>query len=136
MAVVGRVVGLSKSASLGQAAYLNSQGFTVLMCDNRNHGASSMNFSAIYMARSFTLGVETCVSWLRSDAGDPDAKMVAFGYSFSTFASVYSRTAANVPPIRPRLGRHIHDAQASEGIEAARRNFRGRDLTRHPYSIT
>lgn len=90
LAVVGHGIGLSKSASLGQAAYLNSQGFTVLMFDHRNHGESSMDFHAKDMARRFTLDVESCVSWLRTEAGQPDAKMVVLGYSFSTFPSVYS----------------------------------------------
>ncbi|GAA1345957.1 alpha/beta hydrolase [Arthrobacter roseus] len=90
LAVVGHGIGLSKSASLGQAAYLNSQGFTVLMFDHRNHGESSLDFNAMDMARRFTLDVESCVSWLRTNAGEPDAKMVVFGYSFSTFPSVYS----------------------------------------------
>lgn len=90
LAVVGHGIGLSKSASLGQAAYLNDQGFTVLLFDHRNHGESSIDFSAMDMARRFTLDVESCVSWLRAEAGDQDSKMVVFGYSFSTFPSVYS----------------------------------------------
>ncbi len=90
LAVVGHGIGLSRSASLGQAAYLNDQGFTVLMFDHRNHGESSMDFNAMDMARRFTLDVESCVSWLRTEAGDADSTMVVFGYSFSTFPSVYS----------------------------------------------
>lgn len=90
LAVVGHGIGLSKSASLGQAAYLNDLGFTVLMFDHRNHGESSIDFNAMDMAHRFTLDVESCVASLREEVGEPDSKMVVFGYSFSTFPSVYS----------------------------------------------
>lgn len=96
LAVVGHGIGLSKSASLGQAAYLNDQGFTVLVFDHRNHGESSIDVNAMDMARRFTLDVESCVSWLRAEAGEQDSKMVVFGYSFSTFPSVYSASRGMV----------------------------------------
>lgn len=90
LAVVGHGIGLSKSASLGQAMHLNGQGFTVLMFDHRNHGESSRDLHAMDMARRFTLDVESCVSWLRAEAGGLDSNLVVFGYSFSTFPSVYA----------------------------------------------
>lgn len=90
LAVVGHGIGLSKSASLGQAAYLNARGYTVVMFDHRNHGESSADLHALDMARRFTLDVEACVAWLRAGYGGADSKVAVFGYSFSTFPTVYA----------------------------------------------
>lgn len=95
LAVVGHGIGLSKSASLGQAAFLGARGYTVLMFDHRNHGLSASDWRSSDMAARFTTDIESCVDWLQRTSGDPDAKTVVFGYSFSTFPSFYAVARGN-----------------------------------------
>lgn len=96
LAVVGHGIGLSRSASLGQAAHLNERGYTVLMFDHRNHGLSGADFRARGMAARFTTDIESCVRWLRGNVAEPGAILIVCGYSFSTFPSVYALTRGRV----------------------------------------
>lgn len=90
LAIVGHGIGQSKSASLRQARNLAELGFTVLMFDHRNHGQSGRSRQTRNMADRFTEDIETCVSWMQSNCGGPTTTTIVFGFSFSTFPSLYS----------------------------------------------
>ncbi|WP_369137425.1 alpha/beta hydrolase [Modestobacter versicolor] len=96
VAVVGHGIGLTKSASLAQARLLHDQGFTVVLFDHRNHGASGRDRSVSGLSRRFTLDVEACVAFARAQVPEPRRTLV-WGFSFSSFPSVYVLRDPAVP---------------------------------------
>lgn len=92
LAAVGHPLGLSRSASLGQARVLADLGFSVLLFDHRSHGESQFDPSSKDLASRFTSDIFACIDWLIAEYGKSDYRMVLFGFSFSTFPSLYSAT--------------------------------------------
>ncbi|WP_082119260.1 alpha/beta hydrolase [Saccharothrix sp. ST-888] len=87
--VVGHGIGLSKSASLAQAQFLHEAGYTVAMFDHRNHGRSGTDRASWGLSRRHTDDVAAVLDHLRRKAGYADARFAVFGFSFSTFPSLY-----------------------------------------------
>ncbi|CAH0191250.1 alpha/beta hydrolase [Plantibacter cousiniae (nom. nud.)] len=88
LALVGHGIGLSRSASLDQAAHLHRRGYTVLLFDLRNHGRSHRDPSGTGIADRFTTDIEQAAQTLRADHGSTDALLLVLGTSFSTFPSL------------------------------------------------
>jgi uncharacterized protein len=96
--VVGHGLGLSKSASLAQARLLTEAGYTVAMFDHRNHGRSSADRACWRMADRHTDDVIAVVDHLRSMEEYAAARIAVYGFSISTFPSLYMlRKAAECP---------------------------------------
>lgn len=96
--VVGHGIGLSKSASLRHAALLHELGYNVVMFDHRNHGLSGSDPSRRDLSVRYSNDIEAslCVAsetW--SDTGEP----VIWGFSFSTFPTLYSLRHESTPAI-------------------------------------
>jgi pimeloyl-ACP methyl ester carboxylesterase len=87
-AVVGHGIGLSKSASIAQAAILHHLGLTVVMFDHRNHGLSATDPARTGLADRFTVDVRTAVRYARDLVGKAGITLV-WGFSFSCFPSLY-----------------------------------------------
>ncbi|MBX9421504.1 MULTISPECIES: alpha/beta hydrolase [Streptomyces] len=87
--VIGHGIGLSKSASLAQAKFLHEAGYTVALFDHRNHGRSATDRAFWGLSARHTDDVAAVVGHLRREAGYADARIAVFGFSFSTFPSLY-----------------------------------------------
>ncbi|MEU6479394.1 alpha/beta fold hydrolase [Streptomyces sp. NPDC047017] len=87
--VIGHGIGLSKSASLAQARFLHEAGYTVALFDHRNHGRSATDRAFWGLSARHTDDVAAVVGHLRRAAGYAGAKVAVFGFSFSTFPSLY-----------------------------------------------
>lgn len=97
--VVGHGIGLTKSASLRQAAMLHDLGYHVIMFDHRNHGGSGADSSSRNLAERFGADIEACLQLAAEtwpEAGPP----IVWGFSFSTFPTLYSLRHLTTPPIR------------------------------------
>ncbi|NUU25977.1 MAG: alpha/beta fold hydrolase [Streptomycetaceae bacterium] len=90
LVVLGHGIGLGKSASLPHAAFLAEAGYSVCLFDHRNHGASGTDRAARRLADRFTDDIVSTVSHLRGRLGYGSARVAVFGFSFSTFPSVYA----------------------------------------------
>lgn len=88
--VLGHPLGLSKSAALGHARFLHDAGYTVCLFDHRNHGASSTDRAWRAMADRFTDDITGLVRHLRQVEWYDQAQIAVYGFSFSTFPSVYA----------------------------------------------
>ena len=95
--VVGHGIGLSKSASLAHAKFLNDAGYTVALFDHRNHGASAQDRSAFGLSARFTGDVAAVVQHLRVLPEYREAKYAVYGFSFSTFPILYIGTRRDCP---------------------------------------
>ncbi|GHJ36866.1 alpha/beta hydrolase [Streptomyces sp. TS71-3] len=87
--VVGHGIGLSKSATLGQAKFLHDAGYTVALFDHRNHGRSSTDRAFWGLAERFTDDVALVVEHVRALGPYADARFAVFGFSFSAFPSLF-----------------------------------------------
>lgn len=88
-AIVGHGIGLTKSASLRQAALLHEAGYGVVMYDHRNHGRSGRDAVRPGMADRFTLDIQAAATFA-SERFQDDGPVLAYGFSFSSFPSVYA----------------------------------------------
>ncbi|WKX70490.1 alpha/beta hydrolase [Streptomyces sp. XD-27] len=96
--VMGHGLGLSKSASLTQARLLNEAGYTVALFDHRNHGRSSGDRACWGMSERHTDDVIAVVRHMRSLEEYASARIAVYGFSISTFPSLYMlRKAADCP---------------------------------------
>lgn len=100
--VVGHGIGLSKSASLRHAALLHDLGYHVILFDHRNHGLSGADPATDRLAERYSADIEACLeaagqTW--PEAGAP----IVWGFSFSTFPTLYSLRRPTTPPIRAIL---------------------------------
>ncbi|WP_431044292.1 alpha/beta hydrolase [Streptomyces sp. P1-3] len=96
--VMGHGLGLGKSASLAQARLLNEAGYTVALFDHRNHGKSSGDRACWGMSERHTDDVIAVVRHMRSLEEYTSAKIAVYGFSISTFPSLYMlRKAADCP---------------------------------------
>ncbi|GGZ35873.1 hypothetical protein GCM10010387_32600 [Streptomyces inusitatus] len=87
--VVGHGIGLSKSASLAQAAFLHEAGYTVALFDHRNHGLSDSDKAFWGLSERHTDDVVAVVDTLRAMPEYAEARYAVYGFSFSTFPSLY-----------------------------------------------
>ncbi|MFH8368756.1 alpha/beta hydrolase [Streptomyces sp. NPDC018031] len=96
--VMGHGLGLSKSASLAQAALLHQAGYTVALFDHRNHGRSLADRTFWNMSERHTDDVIAVVRYLRGRPEYAAARVAVYGFSISTFPSLYMlRRAAECP---------------------------------------
>ncbi|ORT59469.1 alpha/beta hydrolase [Streptomyces sp. CB03238] len=95
--VIGHGIGLSKSASLAQAAFLHEAGYTVALFDHRNHGLSDADKAFWGLSERHTDDVVSVVDHLRTTPEYADARYAVFGFSFSTFPSLYLLKRADCP---------------------------------------
>ncbi|WP_184502905.1 alpha/beta hydrolase [Streptomyces botrytidirepellens] len=87
--VLGHGLGLSKSASLAQAAMLNRAGYTVALFDHRNHGKSVSDPACWGMSDRHTDDVVAVIKHLRAMDEYAEARFAVFGFSISAFPSFY-----------------------------------------------
>lgn len=98
--VLGHGIGLGKSASLAHASFLAEAGYTVCLFDHRNHGASERDRAVRSLADRFTDDIVTTTGHVRRQLGYTSARFAVYGFSFSTFPSLYA------------LGRPTHHVHA------------------------
>ena len=83
--VVGHGMGLDKSHSLAQAQLLHRAGYTVVLFDFRNHGASFRDHALIRFSRRFNDDLVAVVDHMRAMPEHAQARIAVWGFSFSTF---------------------------------------------------
>jgi uncharacterized protein len=83
--VVGHGMGLDKSRSLAQAQLLHRAGYTVVLFDFRNHGASFRDHALTRFSRRFNDDLVAVVDQVRAMPEHADARIAVWGFSFSTF---------------------------------------------------
>jgi pimeloyl-ACP methyl ester carboxylesterase len=83
--VVGHGMGLDKSRSLAQAQLLHGAGYTVVLFDFRNHGASFRDHGLTRFSRRFDDDVVAVVDHVRKLPEHAHARIAVWGLSFSTF---------------------------------------------------
>ena len=97
VAVLGHGIGQGKSASLRTAQLLVARGYQVLMFDHRGHGTSQGDRRIWRVADRFTDDIVSASRWL-AERSRPRI-LVVFGYSFSTFPTVYALASGTRPPM-------------------------------------
>lgn len=95
VAVLGHGIGQGKSASLRTAQLLVARGYQVLMFDHRGHGASQGDRRIWRVADRFTDDIVSASRWM-AERSHPRI-LVVFGYSFSTFPTVYALASGTLP---------------------------------------
>lgn len=108
-AIVGHGIGLTKSASLRQAALLHEAGFGVVLYDHRNHGLSGPDEIRPGMAARFTLDIGAAADFAAAHFGQ-ERPVLAYGFSFSSFPSVYALRDTD------RIGAVICDSGPAEDL--------------------
>jgi pimeloyl-ACP methyl ester carboxylesterase len=83
--VLGHGMGLDKSRSLAQAQLLHRAGYTVVLFDFRNHGASFRDHGFARFSRRFNDDVVAVVEHVRAMPEHAHARIAVWGFSFSTF---------------------------------------------------
>ncbi|MFC0598887.1 alpha/beta hydrolase [Streptomyces palmae] len=97
--VMGHGLGLSKSASLAQAKMLNEAGYTVALFDHRNHGKSGTDRAGWNMSGRYTDDIIAVVRHIRSTPEHAEARVAVYGFSLSTFGSLYMLRKAEDCPV-------------------------------------
>ncbi len=96
---VGHGTGLTKSASLRHAALLHDLGYHVILFDHRNHGLSGTDPARDNLAERYSADIEACLGV--AEATWPEAgRPIVWGFSFSTFPTLYSLRRPTNTPIR------------------------------------
>lgn len=95
VAVLGHGIGQGKSASLRTAQLLVGRGYQVLMLDHRGHGDSQGDRRTWRVADRFTDDIVSACRWM-AERSRPRT-LVVFGYSFSTFPTVYALASGSLP---------------------------------------
>ncbi|GAA1866336.1 alpha/beta hydrolase [Myceligenerans crystallogenes] len=108
-AIVGHGIGLTKSASLRQAALLHEAGYGVVLYDHRNHGLSGHDAVRPGMADRFTLDIRAAADFAAARFGD-ERPVLAYGFSFSSFPSVYALR------VESRIGAVVCDSGPASDI--------------------
>lgn len=88
-AVVGHGIGLTKSASLRQAAMLHDRGYHVLLFDHRNHGRSATDPARAGLADRFAGDIEACIA-SAARTWPASGPLILWGFSFSTFPTLHT----------------------------------------------
>jgi uncharacterized protein len=83
--VLGHGMGLEKSRSLAQARLLHRAGYTVVLFDFRNHGASFHDHALIRFSHRFNDDLVAVVDQVRAMPEHAHARIALWGFSFSTF---------------------------------------------------
>jgi pimeloyl-ACP methyl ester carboxylesterase len=83
--ILGHAMGLDKSFSLAQAQLLHRAGYTVVLFDFRNHGASFRDHRLTRFSHRFDHDVVTVVDHVRAMPEHAHARIALWGFSFSTF---------------------------------------------------
>ena len=83
--VVGHGLGLDKSHSLAQAQLLHRAGYTVVLFDFRNHGASFRDHGITRFSHRFNDDLVAVVDHVRAMPEHAHARVAVWGFSFSTF---------------------------------------------------
>jgi pimeloyl-ACP methyl ester carboxylesterase len=83
--VLGHGLGLDKSFSLAQAQLLHQAGYTVILFDFRNHGASFRDHRLTRFSRRFNDDLVAVVDHVRTMPEQAHARVAVWGFSFSTF---------------------------------------------------
>jgi uncharacterized protein len=83
--VLGHGMGLDKSHSLAQAQLLHRAGYTVVLFDFRNHGASFRDHGLTRFSHRFNDDVVAVVDHVRAMPEHAPARIAVWGFSFSTF---------------------------------------------------
>ncbi len=81
--------GSQKARKLAYASLLYQQGFSVLLFDLRNHGASGRDRGALGMADESTRDLLAVIERWRATAAGPDPRMGILAFSFSTWPALY-----------------------------------------------
>ena len=94
--VIGHGIGLSKSASLAHARLAVELGYGVLLFDHRNHGLSGQDVASQDLADRFSLDIAATLdeATRRWPLASP---RVVWGFSFSTFPTLYSLRNDDAP---------------------------------------
>jgi len=83
--VLGHGMGLDKSHSLAQAQLLHRAGYTVVLFDFRNHGASFRDHGLTRFSHRFNDDLVAVVDQMRAMPEHAQARIAVWGFSFSTF---------------------------------------------------
>jgi len=83
--VLGHGMGLDKSHSLAQAQLLHRAGYTVVLFDFRNHGASFRDHGLTRFSHRFNDDLVAVVDQMRAMPEHAEARIAVWGFSFSTF---------------------------------------------------
>jgi pimeloyl-ACP methyl ester carboxylesterase len=83
--VLGHGMGLDKSRSLAQAELLHRAGYTAVLFDFRNHGASFRDHGLTRFSHRFDNDVVAVVDHVRAMPEHAHARIAVWGFSFSTF---------------------------------------------------
>jgi uncharacterized protein len=83
--VLGHGMGLDKSRSLAQAQLLHRAGYTVVLFDFRNHGASFRDHGLTRFSHRFNDDLVAMVDHVRNMPEHAHARIALWGFSFSTF---------------------------------------------------
>jgi len=83
--VLGHGIGLDKSRSLAQAQLAHRAGYTVVLFDFRNHGASFRDHGLTRFSRRFNHDLVAVVDHVRNMPEHAHARLAVWGFSFSTF---------------------------------------------------
>jgi pimeloyl-ACP methyl ester carboxylesterase len=83
--VLGHGMGLDKSRSLAQARLLHRAGYTVVLFDFRNHGASFHDHALTRFSHRFNDDLVAVVDQVRAMPEHAHARIALWGFSFSTF---------------------------------------------------
>jgi pimeloyl-ACP methyl ester carboxylesterase len=88
LVLITHEIGSYKESKIKLARWLVSEGFSVLLFDLRNHGASSKDRTLWPMSEKFTDDVEATINLVRNNL--PTIKtLTLYSFSFSTFAALY-----------------------------------------------
>ncbi|MBH5335045.1 alpha/beta fold hydrolase [Streptomyces pactum] len=117
--VMGHGLGLSKSASLAQAALLHRAGYTVALFDHRNHGRSLTDRGCWNVSERHTDDVVAVVRHLRGLPEYAAARVAVYGFSISTFPSLYMLRRAEECPVDALL----FDSGPAVDLQPLWRNF-------------
>ncbi|MCA2218263.1 alpha/beta hydrolase [Jidongwangia harbinensis] len=88
--VVGHGLGQDKARSVRYARFLSDAGYTVLMFDFRNHGASFDDRALTGYHRRFGQDVEAVVRWARARSAGPGTRVALYGFSLASFAMLHA----------------------------------------------
>jgi pimeloyl-ACP methyl ester carboxylesterase len=83
--ILGHAMGLDKSRSLAQARLLHRAGYTVVLFDFRNHGASFRDHALTRFSHRFNHDLVAVVDQVRAMPEHAHARIALWGFSFSTF---------------------------------------------------
>lgn len=86
--ILGHGIGLTKSASLRQAALLHRLGYHVLLFDHRNHGRSGTDRSQEHLAERYSNDIAACAD-LAARTWPASETLIVWGFSFSTFPTLH-----------------------------------------------